>query len=231
MPKSHQQRTMSTEWSEILRAGIQAQRWVPGAVCVGGTAAALYAHHRLSYDTDHFVSGLRDRFDEVRSALETHSEWKTARVTPPVLILGRIGEVDVGFRQPRRSRPVETKTVTTTEGPIVVPTLEELLCMKAFLAYDRRVTRDFLDFAALSDQMLEREVVDSLLKLDMRYGELQTASVGLEVAKALSAAAPFDLNEAELPAYKGLAPKWHNWEATRGICHRFGVALGESLLK
>ena len=100
-----------------------------------------------------------------------------------------------------------------------------------FSVNHRRVTRDFLDFAALSDQMLEREVVDSLLKLDMRYGELQTALVGLEVAKALSAAAPFDLNEAELPAYKGLAPKWHNWEATRGICHRFGVALGESLLK
>ena len=64
--------------------------------------------------------------------------------------------------------------------------------MKAFLAYGRRATRDFLDFAALSERMSQREVVDSLSKLDTRYGEMQAASVALEVAKALSAATPFD---------------------------------------
>ena len=70
----------------------------------------------------------------------------------------------------------------------------------------------------------------SLLKLDERYGELQTASVGLEVAKVLSGAAPFDLNEAELPHYKGLVEKWQKWEATRSISNRYGVLLGEALI-
>src|SRR6266487_335980 len=85
--------TPSAEWSRVLAAGVQAQRLVPGAVCVGGTAAALYAGHRVSYDTDHLLSGLRDHFEEIRAHLEAQREWKTARVTPPVLILGSLGDV------------------------------------------------------------------------------------------------------------------------------------------
>jgi hypothetical protein len=77
----------------------------------------------------------------------------------------------------------------------------------------------------------EKRALEYLLKLDQRYGELQSASVALEVAKALTAASPFDLNEAELPAYKGLLRKWHNWDATRTICQRFGGLLGEALVR
>lgn len=221
----------SAEWAGILKAGVQAQRLVPGTICVGGTAAALYAGHRMSHDTDHLLPASRDNFAEVRARLETDPDWKTARVTPPVLILDSIGGVGVGFPQLRRSLPIETQTVQTEAGPLVVPTLEEMLGMKAFLAYDRNATRDYLDFAALTECGTPQVVLDSLLKLDARYGTLQTASVGLEVAKALSAAAPFDLDEAELQHYKGLHEKWHAWETTRTICQRFGVLLGEALVK
>ena len=231
MSEQNVQKRMNPEWLKILRAGVKAQRWVPGAVCVGGAAAALYAGHRLSYDTDHVLTTLREQFNKVREALEAHAEWKTARVTPPVLILGRIEGIEVGFRQLKRTLPVETQVIATPEGPLVVPTLDELLSMKAFLAYNRGATRDFLDFAALSECAREPQVLDSLLKLDKKYGDLQTASVGLEVAKALSAGTPFDLNEAELPAYKELERKWHNWEATRIICKRYGVMLGEALMR
>ena len=119
----------------------------------------------------------------------------------------------------------------TEAGSLVIPTLDEMICMKAFLAYDRNATRDYLDFAALSECAAPETVIASLCKLDARYGELQTASAGLEVAKALCAAAPFDLNESELPRYKGLAEKWHRWETTRGICQRFGVLLGGALVQ
>ena len=221
----------AAEWTGILQAGVQAQRLVPGAVCVGGTAAALYAGHRVSQDTDHLLPGLRDTFADVRARLEAQPDWKTARVNPPVLILGSIGGVEVGFRQLKRSLPIETQTVQTAAGPLVVPTLDEMLGMKAFLAYDRNATRDYLDFAALSECASPEAVLQALLKLDTRYGSLQTASVGLEVAKALCAAAPFDLDETELPHYKGLHEKWHRWETTRAISHRFGVLLGEALVK
>ncbi len=217
-------------WAGILKAGVHAQRLVPGAVCVGGTAAALYAGHRVSQDTDHLLPALRDHFEEVRARLEAQPEWKTARVSPPVLILGSIGGVEVGFRQLKRSVPIETQTLPTEAGPLVVPTLDEMLGMKAFLAYDRNATRDYLDFAALTECATPQAVQAALLKLDSRYGTLQTASVRLEVAKALCAAAPFDLDESELPRYKGLTKKWHRWETTRAICQRFGVLLGEALV-
>lgn len=221
----------SSAWVSVLKAGVEAQRLVPGAVCVGGTASALYAGHRLSQDTDHLLISLRDSFEEVRSRLEALPEWKTARVRPPVLILGSLGGVEVGFRQLKRDLPLESRIVETEAGPLVVPTWDELIAMKAFLAYDRNVTRDYLDFAALSECENEPAVLDALLKLDVRYGSLQVASVGLEVAKALSAAAPFDLDEAELPNYKELHEKWHRWETTRTICKRFGLLLGEALIQ
>ncbi len=167
----------------------------------------------------------------IRARLETQAEWKTARVNPPVLILGSIGGVEVGFRQLKRSLPIETQTLQTDAGPLVVPTLDEMIGMKAFLAYDRNATRDYLDFAALTECAAPHGTLDALLKLDARYGALQTASVGLEVAKALCAVTPFDLDESELPRYKGLTEKWHRWEATRAICQRFGVQLGEALVQ
>lgn len=147
------------------------------------------------------------------------------------MILGSIGGIEVGFRQLKRTLPVETQVVQTEAGPLVVPTLDEMICMKAFLAYDRNVTRDYLDFAALTECASAEATLESLLKLDPHYGGLQTASVALEVAKALSAAAPYDLNEADLPHYKGLVGKWNRREAMRDICQRFGVLLGDALIQ
>src|ERR1039457_4342770 len=84
----------SVEWSGILKAGVHAQRLVPGAVCVGGTAAALYAGHRISHDTDRVLSARRDHFKKVRAQFEPRPEGKPARANPPVLILGSIENVE-----------------------------------------------------------------------------------------------------------------------------------------
>ncbi len=221
--------TDRSAWEGVISAGVKAQRLVPGAVAVGGTAAALYAHHRVSEDTDHLLSSLRDRFEEVREALERSPEWKTARVQGPVLILGSIGGVQVGFRQSRRKSPIETTVLSTTHGPLTVPTLDELIGMKAYLAYTRNAARDYLDFAALSECAPEGAVQGSLLKTDERYGHLQTASAGLEVAKRLSEPNPYDLGQVNLSEYKGLTPAWRDWERVERICRHFGKLLGEQL--
>lgn len=218
------------EWNEILAAGIKAQELIDGCIAVGGTAAALYADHRVSRDTDHLLMSLKVNFDEVLEKLSESPDWKLARTKKPVLILGSINDVEVGFRQSRRTKPIETNTIETDYGKLIVPTLEELIGMKAYLTYSRNATRDFLDFAALSECVSEQEVLDSLLKLDFRYGELQTASVALEVAKALSEAAPFDLDEVDLRNYKTLSEEWRYWSKIETICNRFGVLLGEKLV-
>lgn len=218
------------EWNEIIIAGIKAQELIEGSIAVGGTAAALYAKHRISRDTDHLLMSLKENFDEVLEKLSQSPEWKLARTKKPVLILGSINEVEVGFRQSKRTKRIETTVIETDYGKIVVPTLDELIGMKAYLAYSRNATRDYLDFAALSEYMTEREVLDSLLKLDERYGDLQITSVGLEVAKALTEAAPFDLDAIDLSKYKTLAADWQSWGKIEETCNRFGGLLGEKLI-
>jgi predicted nucleotidyltransferase component of viral defense system len=163
--------------------------------------------------------------------LNESPEWKLARTKKPVLILGSINDVEVGFRQSRRTKPIETTIIETNFGKLVVPTLNELIGMKAYLAYSRNATRDYLDFAALSECIGQDEVLAALLKLDERYGELQTASVSLEVAKALAKAEPFDLEEMDLSNYKALASEWQDWRKIEKICRRFGILLGEKLIK
>jgi len=217
-------------WEKTLTAGIIAQRLVGGGIAVGGTAATIYAGHRLSFDTDHLLMNLREHFDEVLGKLSDSPEWKTARLVRPVLILGSINETDVGFRQSQRIKPIETRTVTTPDGDLVIPTLDEMIGMKAFLAYQRKTVRDFLDFAALSNCTSETEVLESLMKLDERYGELQTNSVRLEVARNLSEPKPIDLAKVDLSHYKALAPEWHDWNRTREICKKFGLLLGEKII-
>jgi hypothetical protein len=213
-------------WEAIIAVGVVAQSLIQDGSAVGGTAAMLYAGHRLSNDTDHLLMNLRDKFDEVLDKLSESPEWKTARV----LILGSINGIEVGFRQSKRSVPIETVTVTTPYGDLVIPTLDEMLGMKAFLSYQRNTVRDFLDFAALSECTSEDEVLASLLKLDDRYGELQTHSVRLEVARALSNPKPVDFDEVDLSHYKALASEWRDWKRTEKICKRFGILLGEKII-
>ncbi len=218
------------EWNEIIKAGVRAQELIAGSIAVGGTAAALYAGHWISRDTDHLLMSLKENFDAVLEKLSDAPEWKLARTKKPVLILGSINDVEVGFRQSRRTAPIDTIEIETVYGKLVVPTLDELIGMKAYLIYSRRATRDFLDFAALTECADEREVLNSLLKMDGRYGELQIVSAALEVAKTLTEAAPFDLDETNLSNYKSLALEWRDWRKTKEICQRFGVLLGEKLI-
>ena len=52
---------------------------MPDAVLVGESAVALYAGHCDSFDHDHVLADLRDRFDVVLEALESEGEWVTNR--------------------------------------------------------------------------------------------------------------------------------------------------------
>ncbi len=216
-------------WGRVLEAGVTAQRLVPGSIAVGGTAAALYSGHRVSADTDHVVPALKERFDDVLHVLSTTPGWKTARLRRPVLILGSLNEVEVGYRHPRRAAPIETTAINTAYGDLVVPILSEMIGIKAFMTYDRNALRDYLDFAALTTCTTEEAVLQALLKLDEQYAGLQTGSVRLEVSKALSDAKPYDLATTDLSRYKGLAPQWHDWSRTQEICRHYGVLLGQKL--
>ena len=176
------------------------------------------------------MPSLRSDFQEIVRILEETPQWRTARLQPPVLILGSISGIPVGFRQARHAGVIDSIIVHVAEGPLRVATLDEMIGMKAYMAYSRNAVRDYLDFAALSACMDDEAVVASLLKSDTRYGHLQTSSVALAIARRLSDPKPCDLEQVQLDAYKGLVPAWRSWPRVEECSRRFGDLLGERLV-
>ncbi len=202
---------------EVLAAAARLHELVGEAVLVGGAAAALHAGHRTSFHDDHVVADLRERFAAVLAVLEETDGWRTARVRPPVLILGSLDGVETGIRQLRRRRPLEVEEAGLPDGRRVrVPTLEEALRVKAWLVLDRNATRDHLDVVALADRLGVALAARVLLGLDDYYADQLGeggARVATQVAKQLADPRPYDLSAVDLAAYRRLEPRWRSWDA------------------
>jgi hypothetical protein len=221
---------------EVWESAARLQSLVPDAVLVGGSAAVLYAHHRESFDHDHVIGDLRDRFDAVLEALESEPDWVTNRVTPGKIILGQLGDIETGVRQLIRTRPLEVTSVTLPSGrDLVVPTAEEVLRIKAFLLVRRNQVRDYLDVAALADRYGMKESAVVLRDIDSYYAD-QRQMVGLaadgiasQVVRQLADPRPKDrATLLELPRYKGLAPRWQDWSDVKATCGRLALAVAEA---
>ena len=196
------------EWERLLAAERHLQHLIPGAILVGGTAAAMHAEHRLSMDGDHVLADLRDRFDEVLSLLESVAGWRTERVRRPVLILGQLDGILTGIRQLRRTRPLEIEVV---EG-LRVPTLAEMARIKAWLLVTRHTLRDYLDTVVLLERLGEDRGAAALRPFDEIYAQESGTSPLAEVAERLAAAAPKDAAEIDLSRYRGLRAPWSDWQ-------------------
>ena len=119
------------ELVRVLESAARLQAIVPDAVLVGGSAAALWANHRFSFDHDHVVQDLGARFDAVLEAIEATDGWVTNRVTPGKIILGELGDIESGVRQLIRNRPLEVAEVSLPSGQVLrVPTPDETLRIK-----------------------------------------------------------------------------------------------------
>ena len=215
-----------SEWEDLLAAERHLQALVPGSVLVGGTAAALHAGHRVSFDGDHVVEDLRERFDEVLADLEAAAGWQTSRVRRPVLILGQLDGVLTGIRQLRRVKPLETEKV----AGLRVPTLAEMARIKAWLLATRFTTRDYLDAVVLFERLGEKRVRDALRRLDELYPQPSGASVLAEVVERLGSARPADLAEIDLVSYRGLLPPWNDWPYVSARGRIWARALADALL-
>ena len=213
------------DWEQLLSAAAHLQELLPGATLVGGTAVAIFAHHRLSRDADHILPDLRDRFDDVLAHLETVAGWHTARVKRPVLILGSLDGIETGVRQMIREQPLETQEVAIGDVRVVVPTEEELLRIKAVLILRRNATRDYLDFAALSERLGPDRVKQALKSLDELYPQPNGESALQQLQMQLSNPMPYDLEETNLTEYRNLHPSWHDWNRIKDICETIAVDL------
>lgn len=206
------------EWEQVLSAAAHLQQIFPDAVLVGGTAAAIHADHRASRDADHVLANVRQRYDEILAQLESVAGWKTARVRRPVQILGSLDGIETGIRQLIRNQPLETTQVERFGHILTIPTLAEMLRIKAILILKRNATRDYLDFAALFEKIGDAEAVSALRSFDVLYPQPNDESPLQQLQIQLASPMPYDLDEIELAEYKHLAAKWHDWQVIRSAC-------------
>lgn len=195
------------EWERLLSAQMIFQSHFPECVLVGGTAAALHVGHRHSIDADHVLTDLKQHFATILHQVEAEAGWQTKRLEPPVLILGHFQGVRTGIRQLIRSAPLETTVVQELR----IPTLEEMLRIKAYLIVRRNTTRDYVDFVALFDHLGVQKSLQALRSLDALYPQEGGTTVSQQLALQLADPKPWDLTQTDLHNYKALQKPYTDW--------------------
>jgi hypothetical protein len=76
-----------------------------------GTAAAVHAGHRISFDHDHVVKDLAKNYDAAILGLESIAGCHTNRRVKGKMVLGKVNKIAAGLRNQRRSAPLETTEV------------------------------------------------------------------------------------------------------------------------
>jgi hypothetical protein len=217
--------------TRVLASAARLQEVVPDAVLVGGSAAALHAGHRDSFDHDHVLADLVERYEVVLDAVEATEGWATSvrASKPPFTIMGSLDGVEAGLRQLRRSRPLETCRVEVdAEHAVIVPTEPETLRVKAYLVVQRNVVRDYLDVVGLADHLGLDASVGVLSAIDAFYVDRsgEVGSVLTSLVSALADPSPRDTDVIdELPRYKGLDPRWHQWADVVAVCQELALRL------
>lgn len=214
----------------VLESAARLQEVVPGAVLVGGSAAALWANHRSSYDHDHVLADLGARFDAVLGAVEATDGWVTNRVTPGKIILGELGDIESGVRQLIRNRPLEVTEVALPSGHVLrVPTADETLRIKGYLLVRRNQVRDYIDVAALSDGAGIAHAADVLSHIDEYYSDQrggEAEGVATQLARQLADPRPADTRTiGQLRDYKDLDIRWADWANVTAVCRSVAVEM------
>jgi hypothetical protein len=217
---------MHEQMEKVLAQADRLQKLVPDAILVGVSAVYVYAEHRYSLDHDHIVTDLEERFTQILESLEREGDWITNRVVYEKIILGELGGIEAGIRQLIRKKALEFQSIKIGEYCLNVPTIDELIRIKAFLIIKRNQVRDYLDFAALCDKTGIQTSAHILDKLDEYYTddypELLTHEKPAlsQLLRQLCNPQPKDHRSIEqLPDYKGALKKWKSWSFIVEICN------------
>jgi hypothetical protein len=222
---------MLEQMKKVLEQAARLQEIVPDAVLVGGSAAYVYAEHRYSFDHDHVITDLEERFDLILESLEREGDWITNRVVYGKIILGELGGIETGIRQLIRKKPLEFQKLQIEEFSLNVPTIEEITRIKAFLIVKRNQMRDYLDFVALSDKIGGPVCAKILENFDDYYtDDLPDEKPALsQLLRQLSDPSPKDFRSIEqLHDYKGTIDKWIDWNNIVQMCKNVAKKVMEN---
>ena len=158
--------------------------------------------------------------EDVLESLEALGDWSTAKVRPGKFILGDLGGIETGVRQLLRSRPLESTQIEIDGRQLRVPTLPEILRIKAWLALSRNQTRDYLDIAALADCLGLDEAAAVLRDIDDYYSDInrRPEPVATQLVRQLADPRPRDVEvTTQLASYKALDERWHEWSTVKAV--------------
>lgn len=149
--------------------------------------------------------------------------------TPPVTLLGSLDGIEAGLRQLRRTTPLEVEERRLPDGQALrVPTIAEMLRIKAYLVVQRNAVRDYLDTVALADRLGVDPAAEVLTGIDHFYADRsnESDSVLTTLVIRLSQPAPRDVSVIrQLGRYKGLDPRWQEWPAVVSVSHQLADAI------
>jgi hypothetical protein len=219
--------TETPDWETLLAHAALLQTKIPAAILLGGTAAAVHAGHRISFDHGHVVKDLAKNYDAAIVALESIAGWHTHRRVKGKMVLGNVNKIGAGLRNQRRSAPLETTEILVDGRRLRLPTIEEMLRIKSFLLVERNATRDYLDVAALSHHIGLAKSTAALERMDELYADFEAEAGDLltAVVVKLSLPDPYDLTDIDLSEYKGIVAPWNSWRVVQAQCASLAAAL------
>lgn len=121
-----------------------------GFVLYGGTAIALHLGHRTSVDFDFFRAGTLDK-EQIRSSLPFVRGASVLQETPDTLVISAAvpaGLVKVSFFGGMSIGRVNDP-LRTTDGVLLVASLDDLMATKLKAILDRAEVKDYGDIAAM----------------------------------------------------------------------------------
>ena len=213
----------TADWETVLSSAGFVSRVVPDALLVG-------EGEKGSLDTTTVSAakrGLKRRFAAILADLEYVSGWLPQPVGHISLTDGKLDSVETTIRDQTRSCPLETTIEVGPWGDVVVPTLAEMLRIKAWLVISRNAASDYRDTAALAERLGGKKAVHALATLDELYPQSNRASALQQLARQLAEPRPFDLHESDCS--RVVTPARNKWSFVVRRCREIAVDLFLSL--
>jgi len=212
-----------------LSTAARLQRIPPKAILVGGTAAGLYAGHWLS--TVRITCSAIPINDLTRSL----RYWRASQAGRRPRAAPREDSGKPGWDRDRYpaadpAAPLERIQIAWEAQELTVPTLAEILHIKAVLILKRNATRDYLDFVALACGMATDVCVGLLGPFDDLYPQPNEEAPLRQLQIQLSNPHPYDLEEIHLSEYKHLAERWQGWRAVRTACREAAMVIFDRIV-